>query len=78
MIKFCKIFAFVSFFISGFCALGFAFPAAEKGEFEILMMMLVYNWIISLTVYFIGIFTEKVSRAEERLKSIMKSHNRWR
>ena len=72
MDKIFKAIAFLWFFIYGALAGGMIWGAAEKHEVGRFMSYLVFQWLIALSLYFVGDFIRRVSNAEDRLDSIIK------
>ena len=77
MDKFFKVIAFLWFFISGYISIYSILGAAQKHELGIFMSYLVFQWLIALSLYFLGDFVRRVKKSEERMKRIIKKRKKF-
>ena len=77
MDKFLKVIAFLWFFISGYISIYSIWGVAEKHELGIFMSYLVFQWLIALSLYFLGDFVRRVKKTEERMERIIKKRKKF-
>lgn len=70
-----KVLAFIWFLFWGNLARVTIWGAAEEHEIGLFMSYLVYQWLIALALYFVGVFIRRVNNAEDRLNGIIRKRS---
>jgi len=71
-----KIIAFIWFFISGNNARLQIWGAAEDSQMGLCIAYLIFNWLIALSLYFVGEFIRRIDDAEERFEGIKRKRSK--